>query len=252
MNCQNFENNVIDIVRRQPMDAAALSQSLAHAAGCARCARQLEEQRSLTTVLRDLSGELKAVTVPDRLEVKLLEAVRASKFQTRRVETASRKWIGAAAIAATFLIVLGAVALRSRPTIMPETQIVASPQKPGVELGVSPQIVSSETPVISTEPLKPIHRPHRVKLRVRAVSISSFVTASASIVPPEITTGFMQLGDDSVANLHDGSQVVRVEMPRYAMARFGLPVNMERYDEKVKADVWMGVDGLARAIRFVQ
>ena len=46
--------------------------------------------------------------------------------------------------------------------------------------------------------------------------------------------------------------MVRVELPRYAMARFGLPVNMERYDERVKADVWLGADGLARAIRFVQ
>jgi hypothetical protein len=62
----------------------------------------------------------------------------------------------------------------------------------------------------------------------------------------------MQLGDGSVGNLQEGAQVVRVEMPRYAMARFGLPVNMERYDERVKADIWLGADGLARAIRFVQ
>ena len=65
-------------------------------------------------------------------------------------------------------------------------------------------------------------------------------------------TEFMQLGDVSVANFQEGAQVVRVEMPRYAMARFGLPVNMERYDERVKADVWLGADGVARAIRFVQ
>jgi hypothetical protein len=31
-----------------------------------------------------------------------------------------------------------------------------------------------------------------------------------------------------------------------------LPVNMDRYNEKVKADVLFGVDGLAHAIRFVQ
>ena len=29
-------------------------------------------------------------------------------------------------------------------------------------------------------------------------------------------------------------------------------VNMDRYGERVKADVLMGADGLARAIRFVQ
>jgi hypothetical protein len=31
-----------------------------------------------------------------------------------------------------------------------------------------------------------------------------------------------------------------------------LPVNMERYNERVKADVLVSADGLARAIRFVQ
>jgi hypothetical protein len=50
----------------------------------------------------------------------------------------------------------------------------------------------------------------------------------------------------------DGGQIVRVQLPRSAMASFGLPVNMERYNERVKADVLLGVDGVAQAIRFVQ
>jgi hypothetical protein len=36
------------------------------------------------------------------------------------------------------------------------------------------------------------------------------------------------------------------------MLSMGLPVNMDRYSERVKADVLLGADGLARAIRFVQ
>jgi hypothetical protein len=36
------------------------------------------------------------------------------------------------------------------------------------------------------------------------------------------------------------------------MANFGFPVNMDRYNERVKADVLLGVDGVAHAIRFVQ
>jgi hypothetical protein len=52
--------------------------------------------------------------------------------------------------------------------------------------------------------------------------------------------------------LQDGGHIVRVELPRSALVRFGLPVNMDRMNEKVKADVWLGVDGLAHAIRFVQ
>jgi len=36
------------------------------------------------------------------------------------------------------------------------------------------------------------------------------------------------------------------------MASFGLPVNQERAESRVKADVLIGEDGLARAIRFVR
>ena len=50
----------------------------------------------------------------------------------------------------------------------------------------------------------------------------------------------------------DSAQVVRVELPRSAMMSFGLPVNMDRADERIKADVVVGNDGMARAIRFVR
>ena len=33
---------------------------------------------------------------------------------------------------------------------------------------------------------------------------------------------------------------------------FGLPMNMDRANERIKADVVVGNDGLARAIRFVR
>jgi hypothetical protein len=41
-------------------------------------------------------------------------------------------------------------------------------------------------------------------------------------------------------------------MPRATLASFGLPVNAERASELIKADILIGDDGLARAIRFVQ
>ena len=46
--------------------------------------------------------------------------------------------------------------------------------------------------------------------------------------------------------------LVRVELPRSALASFGLPVNAEATGDRVKADVLMGQDGIARAIRFVR
>jgi hypothetical protein len=68
----------------------------------------------------------------------------------------------------------------------------------------------------------------------------------------EIATDFLPIGYAGTLSLQEGGQIVRVELPRSALASFGLPVNMERYNEKVKADVWLSSDGVARAIRFVQ
>ena len=46
--------------------------------------------------------------------------------------------------------------------------------------------------------------------------------------------------------------LVRVRLPRSAIAAFGLPVNEQHADEPIKADVLVGDDGLARAVRFVK
>ncbi len=68
----------------------------------------------------------------------------------------------------------------------------------------------------------------------------------------EITTDFLPLVEaESLASLESG-QIVRVELPRQALVSFGLPMNNERAHEPVKADVLLGDDGLARAIRFVR
>jgi hypothetical protein len=68
----------------------------------------------------------------------------------------------------------------------------------------------------------------------------------------EVVTHFVSLGYGSALDLQDGAQMIRVELPRSALARFGLPMNMDRADERITADVLVGADGLARAIRFVQ
>jgi len=67
-----------------------------------------------------------------------------------------------------------------------------------------------------------------------------------------VATEFMPVGYLSVDALQDGGQIVRVELPRTTLVKFGLPVNMDRYNERVKADVLLGLDGMAHAIRFVQ
>jgi hypothetical protein len=67
----------------------------------------------------------------------------------------------------------------------------------------------------------------------------------------EVATEFIPLMQGAHYAQAEGGHLVRVELPRSALASFGLPVNTES-GGRVKADVWLGDDGLARAIRFVR
>jgi hypothetical protein len=67
--------------------------------------------------------------------------------------------------------------------------------------------------------------------------------------PQEIATDFIPLGQ--YGQVEEG-HLVRVELPRSALASFGLPVNAESAGGRVKADVLLGEDGTARAIRFIR
>ena len=73
----------------------------------------------------------------------------------------------------------------------------------------------------------------------------------ARAAEPEIATDFLPLTYVADAAQESG-QVVRVRLSRATLASFGLPVNAERANELIKADIVIGDDGLARAIRFVQ
>ena len=70
--------------------------------------------------------------------------------------------------------------------------------------------------------------------------------------PQEVATEFIPLGQGAPYMQAEEGHLVRVELPRSALASFGLPVNAEAPGGRVKADVLMGQDGVARAIRFVR
>jgi hypothetical protein len=84
------------------------------------------------------------------------------------------------------------------------------------------------------------------------VASSSEQPAAESADAREITTEFIPLMQDAGFAQSEGVHLVRVELPRSALSSFGIPVNAERSGGRVKADVLLGEDGTARAIRFVR
>jgi hypothetical protein len=67
--------------------------------------------------------------------------------------------------------------------------------------------------------------------------------------PREIVTEFFPLLD--VAPPFERGELLRVMVPASTMRKVGLPVNEEHMTDRVYADVLVGEEGLARAIRFV-
>ncbi len=137
-----------------------------------------------------------------------------------RKQHARRKWRALAAFGAiaASLIVASAVRL-TRPAVveMPKAAIVL-PQEPL-------RRESGATEV----PRRPKPAPHR-----------------------ELATGFLPLPYAPPMGPSDSAQVVRVKLPRESMRTVGLPVNEDRALERIQADVIVGQDGIARAIRFIQ
>ena len=109
-------------------------------------------------------------------------------------------------------------------------------------------------------------RAHRTRVRVMQIAAAVVLVAAATAwwtlshrqappepaAPEEVVTQYFPLFYSSVPAevLH----VVRMEVPRESLARFGLLPGdaLGRATGTVLADVLVGDDGLARAVRFVQ
>jgi hypothetical protein len=269
MNCEVFQTVVSDLARDQIMEANDRAGALAHVAECHGCASKWEDERHLSGGLRDLAKSMESLSAPQQLEAKVLAAFRERSTVVPLVRPAylqRRYWF--AAIAAALLIVFGIVMVRGRVFTRSQPQ-TAGPviQKPNDSPNVPPSIIQ-ETAVAP----KKVETPNRVHPRRRNTSNSLALTRPSSAgrasdttnavtgaknnnetgaVASEVTTDFYPISYGTSLNLQDGGQLFRVELPRSAVARFGLPVNIDRSSERVKADVLVGADGLAQAIRFV-
>lgn len=261
MNCHDFEAVAGDLARGHLMDAAQRENALAHAASCACCAPRLADERALTDGLRFVANAANE-GAPARVEAALLAAFRqhfAVLPATAPARTARRQWLYAAAGVAAVALIVALLALAASRT--PGSR-EAAPQKaatPGPAVSDEPRppspppqvLPSSEKGVVAVQ--APAQR-RRSADRNRSVGRSKPPADDLNkpAVDAEIATDFIPLMNREALAQMDGGQVMRVELPRSALMSFGLPMDMERATERIKADVVVGNDGLARAIRFVR
>ncbi|MFL6275597.1 MAG: hypothetical protein ACJ74G_10455 [Blastocatellia bacterium] len=268
MNCNDFETRVTDLARGQMMDADARDRALAHAAGCRRCAARLEDEQRLSAGLSALAGTFDHEQMPARAEAQLLAAFRAANQLAPATKSARRRlaWAAAAAI----LIALAAFAAvrfveRDKPQPIAERQpatpqeTTPSPVAPAVPQPANQPSAPPVQAVATPHHKRPAHRATPQAVAQKPAGVASPTTppalnaeaASGDEQASEIATSFIPLSGARGLDA-DNLQLVRVKLPRSALLSFGLPMNVERADERVKADVLVGNDGVARAIRFVR
>jgi hypothetical protein len=252
MNCQRFEGLVNDIAREQILDVSARSEALAHGSECKHCALRLEDELALTLRLRNIASSFESVGAPGRVETQLLAAFGERAPVGSQPLSLSRKLYWIAAIAAMLLIVFAL-------SMVPWRQPAPVGKTDAVARAGSPTNPASSPPASSTgrnaqpQPSVPAKRTLAGRHnRHSATPTTNQAKPKGPTGSDEIATDFLPVTYGGIANLADGGRMVRVELPRSAMASFGLPVNMDRANERVKADVLLGVDGLAHAIRFVR
>lgn len=255
MNCQKFEQVVGDLARGRMMEAEQRTDALAHAEECEVCLARLHDEETLTRGLQLLAADMESLSASPEMESKLREAFRNRNTVVPLASRSVRPRYWWAAVAAVLLLAMTVAAAWWRSAATRQELANETTPKQQVEAPRGPSPIESPAPKpveynAVNEPPKPQALPksfHRNTTPRRAPE-----TAMANHVTNEIATDFMPLGDFNPASLQDGGQIVRVKVTRTTLVRFGLPVNMDRFNENVKADVLVGSDGLAHAIRFVQ
>jgi hypothetical protein len=268
MSCKEFENIVNDLAHGRIMGAAARDCGLTHAQVCARCAERLSYERALSTRLRTLAASDEEKSASSAIEAVLVAAFRqnaatgAAGFRQVRQKRVRR----ALAAAALILLALGAFGLASRlgiqrPPTHQESMVskisplpTPVPGKAGGELtGEREKNMAGQDPRPTVVRLQKRRHPkasHHASARTGQVMIRDEITLYAG--DAEIVTDFIPLTyGDNLKQIEKG-ELIRVRVPRTALLKFGLPMNVEHAGVPVKADLLVGDDGLARAIRFVR
>lgn len=156
----------------------------------------------------------------------------------------------------------------SSPALIEQAKTTSVETTPSIKTVAPPDVITQSAPMDEGEekfqPLPPRYVPPSQPSNRGLMTNAGFerTRRGGNIRPPaplpvsntrpEIVTDFIPLTQGGGFGAGESAHVVRVELPRTALARFGLPVNAESEAGRVKADVLVGEDGVARAIRFVR
>jgi len=254
MNCTHFETLVQDLARECLAEETVNAQAVEHAASCPGCARRLAAEKALTAIFRHAASEKE--DAPPRIEAALI-----SSFRERREGSSQgvawwfMSWRPSPLSVRVALLLVGillsAVYIQVRHFAGQTGTRSAIQSTPGPQAGVLQATVkeSAADRGVSQAPPTPTaaHMDASPSKNRRQPS-----DAQMNAAQPEVATDFIALTSAAELSSMESGQLVRVMLPRSSMASFGLPFNQELREKPVAAQVLIGQDGVARAIRFLQ
>lgn len=262
MTCQEVQLIIGDMARGSLMNTAESAGAEDHLSTCQYCSRRLADERALSSGLRALAAATKSGQARSPLEARLLSAFAEHHARKRMpmrpcVPADARRWRKywplALAASVTIAVSIGSVWYRNAANTGGENAATRagatlrdSDEKRDAEHSAAnpARLSNSGVKIMNADRMKPSDKMRNAR--------RASAPANSIIAANEIATRYFPLTyTDGGLQLENG-QLVRVEMPRVTLLSFGLPMNLERAREPIKADILLGNDGVARAIRFVQ
>ena len=261
MNCQRFEEICPELIRNRLIDLAERSEAEQHLLKCSQCALRYNREERLARGLDSLRQADQSATASAVLEGRLLESFRQKVAGVPAIaeHPAARsrysKGMAWAAIAACLLLaVVLTAALWPSTEVNSNLPLAGAPIEGDVESDPEKQkdeVEDNKAP--DQKKLERRHKPRKPRRRVDPDGSRHIVAQDNSASPEQETVSrFIPLVPDSTLFNTEGAQWMRVEVSRSTLASFGFPVSFDASDKKIKADLMVGYDGVARAIRFVQ
>lgn len=231
MNCHEHEESLMDLARAQSADGEGREALLAHLDVCTYCQCRLSNQRSLTGGLLALAESNRSRQASECLEGSLRDSYR----QRHTVATRSRQaiaWIAASAAAAVVIF----FALRS--PIAPDSSLSGATAK-----------IVKEKPVVPRRPAASADKQSITGPNPSTPGDQSPIARQVNHqkAEPELAY-FLPLDDYEPIEM---GVVVRMQLPGSLFGSLGVSLDEDQSGESIEADILIGEDGSARAIRIV-
>lgn len=263
MNCQEFSKRVGELEGQRLTQSVTDETLLVHAANCSGCGMRLETERALTSGLELLAAEDRKIEAPSSLRNDLLIAfdMSAKTVPGNLVLFPSRTNWARWALAAAATIILAFVLFSARWAPKTETNETArsvvpeAPSTPNEQRsngGATDSSINESDVPVTADSEKPSARTRLARITPNKTSSAGTKSVSTQVASTEVKSEFVPLTYLNDATAMESGIVVRVEIAREQLATLGLPFDLERADEIIKADIVLGDDGVARAIRLVQ